>query len=85
MNKLFRTLVLILGLTVLPSALSASAQTSPEPSETRNRAHVQTTGEERRDRDWGWIGLLGLAGLAGLMRRREEPAHRRVSEPMPSR
>lgn len=56
---------LALSLAVLPSTLSASAQTTTDPV---TPGDTVTTTENYDDDgfDWGWLGLLGLIGLAGL-------------------
>lgn len=56
---------LALSLAVLPSTLSASAQTTTDPVAPGDT--VTTTDNYDDDGfDWGWLGLLGLIGLAGL-------------------
>ncbi|MBA3504772.1 MAG: WGxxGxxG-CTERM domain-containing protein [Betaproteobacteria bacterium] len=47
---------------------TAMAQSSTTPSGTTGMSPT-TRMDDRRDFDWGWLGLLGLAGLAGLRRR----------------
>lgn len=64
--------ILSLGLTLIPFAISASAQdaTSPDGDDIEEIEDVQF--------DWGWLGLLGLLGLAGLAgRKRDEVHHQR--------
>jgi MYXO-CTERM domain-containing protein len=87
LSKVVGTGVLALSLAILPSTLSASAQTgngsdttTTTPNTTLDNTQTQgtdyaATGD--RDFDWGWLGLIGLAGLAGLARKREEPTRYR--------
>lgn len=51
----------------LPFALRANAQVTDPRVETTPRTTVV---QERRDFDWGWLGLIGLFGLAGLAGRK---------------
>lgn len=90
--KLVSATALALSLAVLPSTLSASAQTTPTDTGTTgttgtdntNTTYSQTAGD--RDFDWGWLGLLGLIGLAGLARKNEDPAPRyRTTDEAPNR
>lgn len=67
---------LALSLAVLPSTLSASAQTSPTDTGVDNNNTTYSRTVVDRDFDWGWLGLLGLIGLAGLARKNEDPAPR---------
>ncbi|VXD21418.1 conserved exported hypothetical protein [Planktothrix serta PCC 8927] len=85
--KLVSATALALSLAVLPSTLSASAQTAPTDTGIDNNNTIPysaTAGD--RDFDWGWLGLLGLIGLAGLARKNEEPSTRyRTTDEAPNR
>lgn len=70
--KVIASAALAVGLAVLPSTLSASAQTAAPNDMTT----TTTDNAGDRDFDWGWLGLLGLVGLAGLAKRSEEPSVR---------
>lgn len=72
--KIIGASVLAASLAVLPSTLSASAQSAQTDTNANTTETQQTAGD--RDFDWGWLGLLGLLGLAGLARKHEEPAVR---------
>ena len=70
MFKALRVAILALGLTILPLAPTAYAQ-----SNDNNNRGAERRGEDRdrrgRDRDdkdfpWGLLGLAGLLGLLGL-------------------
>jgi hypothetical protein len=62
---------LSLSMAMLPLTLPVNAQVTDPRVETTPR----TTVYERRDFDWGWLGLIGLFGLAGLAgRKRGEEA-----------
>ena len=45
---------------------SSDAGTARDNNQATNQPYG--TGDNGRDRNWGWIGLFGLAGLAGLRR-----------------
>ncbi len=62
---------LTLSMAMLPLTLPVNAQVTDPRVETTPR----TTVYERRDFDWGWLGLIGLFGLAGLAGRKrgDEP------------
>lgn len=84
MLKYIRSMVLALGLLVLPmTAMSAGAQTGQEGATPYSSPQPGYTTDN--DTDWGWLGLLGLIGLAGLMRRRDVPVEHRRHEPVASR
>jgi MYXO-CTERM domain-containing protein len=68
-SKALRASILALGLTILPLATPAFAQSN----DNDNRAADRRGDRDRRDRDrddkdfpWGLLGLIGLAGLLGL-------------------
>ncbi|MGG6238866.1 WGxxGxxG family protein [Nodosilinea sp. AN01ver1] len=76
---------LALSLAVLPSALPAAAQTTPDPVDptlsddvapepVAPGAGYSDPGYAVEDDgfDWGWLGLLGLLGLAGLAGRNRD-------------
>ncbi|MBE9160609.1 WGxxGxxG-CTERM domain-containing protein [Nodosilinea sp. LEGE 06152] len=77
---------LALSLAVLPSALPAAAQTTPEPvnptlsddaapgtvAPDATYSDPNYAVEDNDGFDWGWLGLLGLLGLAGLAGRNKE-------------
>ncbi|HZG39732.1 MAG TPA: WGxxGxxG family protein [Nodosilinea sp.] len=66
LTKSIGATALALSLAVLPSTLSASAQTNTgDPSMTGDNTTTTTTADDDGF-DWGWLGLLGLLGLAGL-------------------
>lgn len=68
-NTLFAWLgtgALALCLSVLPSTLSASAQTATDPIAPGDTAITADDNYDDNRSDWGWLGLLGLIGLAGL-------------------
>jgi hypothetical protein len=72
LSKFAGASVLALSLAVLPSTLSASAQTgAPDATGTQTETQTQAVDADR-DFDWGWLGLLGLIGLAGLAKRPRE-------------
>lgn len=84
--KLVSATALVLSLTILPSILPASAQTTPTNTGTENNSTTYRTTTTDRDFDWGWLGLLGLIGLAGLARKTEEPVARyRTPDEAPNR
>ncbi|WGV28352.1 WGxxGxxG family protein [Halotia branconii] len=66
---------LALSIAILPLTLPAKAQVTEPRVETVPR----TTVYERKDFDWGWLGLIGLLGLAGLAgkKRSDEPTRYR--------
>lgn len=80
--------VLALGLSVLTASLPATAQTGSGTTDgTTTTSPNSTTGtttsrdvDNKRDTDWGWLGLIGLAGLAGLAKRPEKTAAYRDPE-----
>lgn len=77
---LVRAGMLALCLGMLPSAMSAYAQTNSN-STTTNANTTRTVVGEDDNTDWGWLGLIGLAGLAGLMpRKRAVEVHDRDRE-----
>ncbi|MEH2364032.1 WGxxGxxG family protein [Nostoc sp.] len=55
--------VLSLSMGILPLTLSAQAQTTTDSGAT---TAPTTTTYDRKDFNWGWLGLIGLLGLAGL-------------------
>lgn len=63
--------VFTLSLAVLPSTMTAAAQTNSNFNSTTTNTNAQPTRVVERDddTDFGWLGLLGLAGLAGLLRK----------------
>ena len=67
-QKLLRLSILALG---IACAFPAGAQqsSSTQDSSQQSAASGQSAPEERKDNNWGWLGLLGLIGLAGLRRR----------------
>jgi hypothetical protein len=69
-NKLFACLgtgAIALSLAILPSTLSASAQTTTDPVAPSDTITTDNDNYEENDGfDLGWLGLLGLIGLAGL-------------------
>lgn len=75
MTRTFTTVVgagfLSLSMAMLPLNSLVNAQVTSQGEESTSRTVVY----ERRDFDWGWLGLIGLFGLAGLARkqRSEEP------------
>lgn len=73
LSKIASASLLALSLVILPSAVPASAQTSPAPeTNTENSGPtVDTTPfQETKDdaNNLGWLGLIGLVGLANLLR-----------------
>lgn len=69
-SKMAGVTFLALSLTMLPSALPASAQNNLG----ENQAPVIDTtplqeSENEENGNWGWLGLLGLIGLANLFRK----------------
>ncbi|GAX37440.1 WGxxGxxG family protein [Nodularia sp. NIES-3585] len=68
---------LTLSMAMLPLTLPANAQVTDPRVETTPR----TTVYERRDFDWGWLGLIGLFGLAGLAGRNRGDEPTRYREP----
>ncbi len=69
LSTLVRAGMLTLCLGMLPSAMSAYAQTNTN-TPTTNANTTRTVVREDDGTDWGWIGLIGLAGLAGLIPRK---------------
>ena len=74
LSKIAGVSVLALILAILPSAVPASAQTSPAPGTTTENTGptVDTTPfQETKDdaNNLGWLGLIGLVGLANLLRK----------------
>ncbi len=59
-----------------PPAAPGTATTTTTPTATSSPALAGNTADTTRNNDrgfdWGWLGLIGLAGLAGL-RRRDQP------------
>ncbi len=57
-------------------AAPGTATTTTTPTTTSSPALAGNTADTTRNNDrgfdWGWLGLIGLAGLAGL-RRRDQP------------
>lgn len=62
--------VLALSLSVLPSTLPASAQTTDVDPTVPGGTVTEVETDDGFD--WGWLGLLGLIGLAGLKKRDRE-------------
>lgn len=60
--------VAALALALLGGSVSAQQTTTTTPGGTTTTGTTIRT-DDRRDFDWGWLGLLGLVGLAGLRRR----------------
>ncbi len=81
-SKLLSAGVIAASLAILPSTVSAQAQTDTAPNTYEQpTGDVYTTNTEN-DSDWGWLGLLGLAGLAGLIpKKRQETVYRSNTEP----
>lgn len=84
-SKWAGAIALGLGLTILPAALPALAQVTPDPIDptlsddpaTEQIAPGTTyadSADADDDFDWGWLGLLGLIGLAGLAGRNSNRA-----------
>ncbi|PSN11898.1 hypothetical protein C7293_22455 [filamentous cyanobacterium CCT1] len=71
---------LALSLAILPSALPAAAQVTPDPVDPTlsddvapDATYTDPAYEVEDDGfDWGWLGLLGLLGLAGLAGRNRD-------------
>lgn len=63
--------VLTLSMAVLPLTLSAQAQTTTDTGGSTSSG-TTTYNNDRKDFDWGWLGLIGLAGLAGLGGKKSE-------------
>lgn len=63
--KLMGGSLLALSLSILPSTLPASAQTTA-PADPAAPGTTTTATDDGFNFDWGWLGLLGLIGLAGL-------------------
>ncbi len=63
--------IFTLSLAVLPSTMTADAQTNSNLNSTTMNSNAQATRVVERDddTDFGWVGLLGLAGLAGLLKK----------------
>ena len=82
MNKYAASALLVLSLAILPSAMSAQAQTNSAPAQNNtdsNRVILDTTPfqESKRDKNyWGALGLLGILGLANLFRKDEPKQYR---------
>lgn len=70
-RTVLRAGVLALSLAVLPSTMTAFAQTNSNFNSTTSNTNAQPTRVVERDddTDFGWLGLLGLAGLAGLLKK----------------
>jgi len=74
--------IIAAGLALAPAHLPASAQTDTTGGTTGGTNSTTTTttpgsdvasaDADRRDTDWGWLGLLGLSGLLGLIPRKRE-------------
>ncbi|HEY9876366.1 MAG TPA: WGxxGxxG family protein [Candidatus Obscuribacterales bacterium] len=81
LSKIAGASLLALSLSILPSAIPASAQTnSNDNSTTVDTTPFQETKNDG-DHNFGWLGLLGLIGLANLFRkdsRHEEHSEREV-------
>ncbi|HXM93113.1 MAG TPA: WGxxGxxG family protein [Candidatus Dormibacteraeota bacterium] len=63
--------VTILAVTTLCGTIGL-ARANGQTTGTSNSSAATPEGTERRDHNWGWIGLIGLAGLAGLGGRRRQ-------------
>ncbi|CEJ43952.1 WGxxGxxG family protein [Umezakia ovalisporum] len=68
---------LSVSMAMLPLTLPVNAQVTDPRVDTIPR----TTVYERRDFDWGWLGLIGLFGLAGLAGRKRGEEPTRYREP----
>jgi hypothetical protein len=69
---------LSMSMAMLPLAARVHAQVTDPRVETTPRTTVV---QERRDFDWGWLGLIGLFGLAGLAGRSRSDEPTRYREP----
>ncbi|MDQ3255199.1 MAG: WGxxGxxG-CTERM domain-containing protein [Acidobacteriota bacterium] len=81
LRNLIRASIFALGLSVLPSIMSASAQTNTNTASTTATTPSTRVVERDDDTDFGWLGLLGLAGLAGLLRKPQQVTVDRTADP----
>ncbi len=87
--------ILAFGLVAGPMLGVASAQQSTgyQGSQGMDTPHVNLNADtNKKDTDWGWLGLIGLGGLAGLLRKpqqedqiRQRTTGYRTGEPIGSR
>ncbi|MEW6494073.1 MAG: WGxxGxxG family protein [Cyanobacteriota bacterium] len=81
-SKLISASLIAASLAILPSTVSAQAQTDTAPNTYEQPVGDVDAVNTDNDSDWGWLGLLGLAGLAGLIpRKRQETVYRTDTEP----